>query len=139
MKKSYTVRGQHYEPMSVDAALNYQETGICSWYNESKLFGLIRGKTSLGENVYPWHLIGAHKTLPLPALVKVTNLSNGKSVKVRINDRGPFIAGRMLDVSPRAAKSLGFYEKGLTRVRMDVLWIGDGRNKRSAKRGWIFS
>ena len=137
MTRSYTVRGQSYQPMSVDAALGHQETGICSWYNESKWFGLKRGNTSLGEKVMPWHLTGAHKTLPLPAIVKVTNLENGKSVKLRINDRGPFIAGRHLDITPRAAKKLGFYEKGLTTTRLEVLSVGDGSYKRK-KRGWWF-
>ena len=136
MTRSYTVRGQHYQPMSVDAALDFEETGICSWYNESKFFGIKRGQTSIGQKVMPWHIIGAHKTLPLPCLVKVTNLENGKSVKVRINDRGPFIPNRVLDVSPRAAKKLGFYDKGLTRTKMEVLSVGDGSYKRK-KRGWF--
>jgi rare lipoprotein A len=137
MTRSYTVRGQHYQPMSVDAALHYNATGTCSWYNESSFLGLIRGTTSLGEKVMPWHLTGAHKTLPLPCLVKVTNLENGKSVKVRINDRGPFIPGRILDVTPRAAKKLGFYDKGLTTTRVEVISVGDGSYKRK-KRGWFF-
>lgn len=135
--KSYTVRGESYQPMSVEQALDYEETGVCSWYNESKYFGLKRGTTSLGEKVMPWHLIGAHKTLPLPALIKVTNLENGNSVKIRINDRGPFIPGRLLDVSPRAAKKLGFYDKGLTTVEVKVLSVGDGRYKRK-RRSWFF-
>lgn len=133
--KSYTVRGQTYHPMSVDEALDFEETGTCSWYNESSFFGLKRGTTSLGEKVMPWHLIGAHKTLPLPCLVKVTNLETGKSVKVRINDRGPFIAGRHLDLSPRAAKKIGFYKEGLTTTHLKVLSVGDGSYKRS-RRGW---
>lgn len=137
MTRSYTVRGQHYQPLSVDAALDYDATGTCSWYNESTLFGLIRGNTSLGEKVMPWHLTGAHKTLPLPCLVKVTNVENGKSVKIRINDRGPFIPGRILDVTPRAAKKLGFYDQGLTTTRVEVLSVGDGSYKRK-KRGWFF-
>lgn len=137
-KRSYTVRGETYHPMSVDEALHYEETGVASWYNESSFFGLVRGKTSCGENVMPWHLIGAHKTLPLPCMVKVTNLENGESVKLRINDRGPFITGRLLDVSPRAAKKLGFSEKGLTRVHVKVLSVGDGDYKRSARRKWFF-
>lgn len=135
--KSYTVRGETYHPMSVEQALDYKETGVCSWYNESKFLGLKRGTTSLGEKVMPWHLIGAHKTLPLPALVKVTNVKTGDSVKIRINDRGPFIPGRMLDVSPRAAKKLGFYKQGLTTVEMKVLSVGDGSYKRK-RRGWFF-
>lgn len=135
--RSYTVRGQSYHPMGVDEALDFEETGTCSWYNESKFFGLKRGTTSLGEKVMPWHLIGAHKTLPLPCLVKVTNVENGKSVKIRINDRGPFIPGRVLDVSPRAAKKLGFYGQGLTTTHMEVISVGDGSYKRK-KRRWFF-
>jgi rare lipoprotein A len=137
MTRAYTVRGQTYQPMSVDAALDFEETGTCSWYNESKFFGLKRGNTSLGEKVLPWHLIGAHKTLPLPCLVKVTNLENGKSVKIRINDRGPFIGDRVLDVSPRAAKKLGFRDDGLTTTHMEVISVGDGSYKRK-RRGWFF-
>jgi rare lipoprotein A len=137
MTRAYRVRGQNYQPMSVNAALNFKETGICSWYNESTFFGLNRGTTSLGEKVMPWHLTGAHKTLPLPCLVKVTNLKNGKSVKIRINDRGPFIPNRHLDVTPRAAQILGFYGQGLTTTRIEVLSVGDGSYKRS-NRGGLF-
>ena len=138
MTRSYTVRGQSYQPMSVDEALHFEETGTCSWYNESKWFGLKRGNTSIGEKVMPWHLTGAHKTLPLPCLVKVTNLKNGNSVKLRINDRGPFIAGRHLDVTPRAAKKLGFYQQGLTTTHLEVISVGDGSYKRKKKRSWFF-
>jgi rare lipoprotein A len=137
MTRSYTVRGQHYQPLSVDEALDYDETGGCSWYDESSFFGIKRGTTSLGEKVQPWHLTGAHKTLPLPCLVKVTNLENGKSLKVRINDRGPFIPGRILDVTPRAARKLGFHEQGITQTRVEVISVGDGSYKRK-KRGWFF-
>jgi rare lipoprotein A len=138
MTRSYTVRGQYYQPMGVEGALDFEETGICSWYNESHFFGLMRGTTSLGEKVMPWHLTGAHKTLPLPCLVKVTNLKNGRSVKIRLNDRGPFISNRVLDVTPRAAKKLGFYDHGLTTVRLEVLSVGDGSYKRKKKSGWFF-
>ncbi len=136
--RSYTVRGQTYYPMTVEQALDYDETGTCSWYNESKFFGLVRGNTSLGEKVMPWHLIGAHKTLPLPCLVKVTNVENGKSVKIRINDRGPFIAGRILDVSPRAAAKLGMKDQGLATTRIEVISVGDGSYKRKKKRFGFF-
>lgn len=138
MTRAYSVRGQYYQPMSVDEALDFNETGICSWYNESKFFGLMRGTTSLGEKVMPWHLTGAHKTLPLPCLIKVTNVQNGKSVKIRVNDRGPFIPNRVLDITPRAAKKLGFYEHGLATTRIEVLSVGDGSYKRKKKRGWFF-
>jgi rare lipoprotein A len=137
MTRGYSIRGQQYQPMGVSAALRFEETGTCSWYNESSFFGLKRGTTSLGEKVMPWHLTGAHKTLPLPCLVKVTNLRNGNSVKVRVNDRGPFIPGRVLDVTPRAAKKLGFYRDGLTETHIEVLSVGDGSYKRK-KRGWFF-
>jgi len=134
----YTVRGQHYTPMGVKQALDYRATGIASHYNESKWFGLKRGVTAIGEKMMPWDVSGAHKTLPLPCVVKVTNLENGKSVKMRINDRGPFIPGRLLDVSPRAAKQLGFYDKGLARVHMSVISVGDGRYKRKKRTSWFF-
>lgn len=137
MTRSYTIRGVHYQPMSVDQALSYREEGIASWYDESKFFGIKRGNTSLGEKVMPWHISAAHKTLPLPCVVKVTNLSNGKSLKMRVNDRGPFIPGRIIDVTPRAASRLGFRKKGLTRVRVEIVSVGDGKYKRKKRRGWL--
>lgn len=132
--RSYTVRGRTYHPMEVGQALHHRETGVASWYDESSFLGLKRGNTSLGEKVYPWHLIAAHKTLPLPCVVRVTNLENGRSVKCRVNDRGPFIGDRIIDLSPRAAKKLGFRDQGLTSVEVEVLSVGDGRHKRKIPR-----
>lgn len=129
MTRPYKIRGQSYAPMSVEEALNYSETGIASHYNETSFFGLSSGETSIGESVHPWHLHAAHKTLPLPCDVLVTSLSTGKSVKVRVNDRGPFIKGRLIDLSEEAAEKLGMKNKGLDRVRVDVLSVGDGRWK----------
>ena len=137
MTRSYTIRGQHYQPMSVDQALQYRDEGIASWYNESKFLGLKRGNTSLGEKVMPWHVSAAHKTLPLPCVVKVTNLKNGKKLKMRVNDRGPFIPGRIIDVTPRAASKLGFKDDGLVQVRVEVVSVGDGKYKRKKRRGWF--
>ena len=137
MTRSYTVRGQHYQPLSPDQALQYRQEGIGSWYDESKFFGMKRGNTSLGEKVMAWDISAAHKTLPLPCVVKVTNLSNGKKLKMRVNDRGPFIPGRIIDVTPRAAGNLGFKKQGLTQVRVEVVSVGDGKYKRKAKRGWF--
>jgi rare lipoprotein A len=134
MTRPYTIKGVGYHPMSVQEALGYNEIGIASWYDESSFFGFKRGDSSLGEKVGRFHVSGAHKTLPLPCRVKVTNLANGKSVTMRLNDRGPFIAGRIIDVTPRAASKLGFKEKGLTRVRVECLSVGDGKYKRKAKR-----
>lgn len=137
MTRSYTIRGQHYQPMSVAQAMNYRAEGIASWYNESKFFGLKRGNTSLGEKVMPWHVSAAHKTLPLPCVVKVTNMDNGNKLKMRVNDRGPFIPGRIIDVTPRAASKLGFKEDGLARVRVEVVSVGDGKYRRKVRRGWF--
>ncbi len=138
MDSSYTVRGERYHPMSVEEALEYEEEGTCSWYDESSFLGLKRGNTSLGEKVYPFAVSAAHKTLPLPAKIKVTNLENGNSVKMRVNDRGPFIPGRILDVTPRAAKKLGFKGAGLAEVRVEVISVGDGKYKRRKKRFLFF-
>lgn len=137
MTRPYTIKGVRYHPLGVDEALHYKERGIGSWYDESSFFGLKRGNTSLGEKVYPMAISGAHKTLPLPCRVKVTNLENGKSLKLRLNDRGPFVAGRIIDVTPRAAKKLGFKDDGLTQVEVEVLSVGDGSHKRKANRGWL--
>ena len=134
MTRPYTIKGVRYQPMSIEEALRYEEAGIASWYDESSFFGFKRGDSSLGEKVGRFDVSGAHKTLPLPCRVKVTNLSNGKSVKMRLNDRGPFIAGRIIDVTPRAARKLGFKEKGLTRVRVECLSVGDGRYEKKARR-----
>ena len=134
MQAPYTIKGIRYHPMSVNQALTYDQVGIASWYNESTFFGLRRGNTSLGEKVMPWHIIAAHKTLPLPCRVKVTNLDNGKSLKMRVNDRGPFIPGRIIDLSPRAAGKLGFKKQGLSTCRVQVLSVGDGKYKKKKKR-----
>jgi rare lipoprotein A len=133
----YTVRGQTYHPMSVEQAIHHQEVGTASWFNESKWFGLKRGNTAIGEKVLPWHKIAAHKTLPLPCVVRVTNLENGRSVKCRVNDRGPFIGDRIIDLSPRAAKKIGFYDQGLATVEVEVLSVGDGKYKRKKRRKFL--
>ena len=132
--RPYTIKGIHYQPMSVEEALTFEEEGIASWYNESSFLGLKRGNTSLGEKVMPWHVIAAHKTLPLPARIKVTNLENGKTLKLRVNDRGPFIEGRIVDLSPRGASKLGFKKDGIVHAKIEVLSVGDGKYKRRAKR-----
>jgi rare lipoprotein A len=135
LARSYTVKGVRYHPLSVDQALRYRETGIASWYDESSFLGFKRGNTSLGEKVGRFDVSGAHKTLPLPCRVKVTNLENGKSLKLRLNDRGPFVVGRIIDLTPRAAKKLGFKGKGLTRVRVECLSVGDGKYKKKRSKG----
>ena len=122
--KPYTIRGIHYQPMQARQALGYGDSGICSHYDESGL--IFPGRTSTGEKIWPWTRAAAHKTLPLPCKIRITNLKNGRSTTVRLNDRGPFIAGRMLDVTTPVARELGFVNQGLTTVKIKVLSVGDG-------------
>ena len=123
--RPYVVRGVRYTPMSPGRAPGYVEEGIASHYKEGWLF--LPGPTSLGEKQWPWSRAGAHKLLPLPCRVRVTNLRNGRSTIIRLNDRGPFIVGRTLDVTEPVAKELGFYEAGLAPVRIEVLSVGDAQ------------
>ena len=92
----------------------YDETGVASWYGPD-----FHGKsTANGERYDMDALTAAHRTLPMPTIVRVTNLENGRSIKLRVNDRGPYAHGRILDVSRRAAELLGFQNKGTARVRV---------------------
>lgn len=130
--KPYSVRGIRYEPLAPDQAPGYVEDGVASHYKEG--WFIFPGKTALGEKLWPWSESGAHKTLPLPCTVRVTNLRNGRSTVIRLNDRGPFISGRTLDVTEPVAKKLGFYNAGLAPVRVEVLSVGDGRWKIKKRR-----
>ncbi len=123
--KPYTIRGVKYFPLSPREALGYTETGIASHYQEGNF--LFPSKTAIGEKLYPGTKTSAHKFLPLPCVVRITNLENGRKTVVRVSDRGPFIAGRIIDVTAPVAKKLGFYKKGLARVRIEVLSVGDGK------------
>ncbi|MGC1479930.1 MAG: septal ring lytic transglycosylase RlpA family protein [Chthoniobacterales bacterium] len=125
--KPYTVRGVRYYPMSPKEAIGFRERGIASHYSEGNL--LFPSKTAIGEKLRPGTKTSAHKTLPLPCVVRVTNLENGRKTVVRVSDRGPFIKGRIFDVTAPVAKKLGFYDQGLTRVEIEVLSVGDGRYK----------
>jgi len=124
--KPYTVRGAYYTPMAPQEAVGHVEEGVASHYDESTLV-LFPGKTAIGERQYAWSRSAAHKTLPLPCKIKVTNLRNGRSAVLRVNDRGPFIGERMLDVTTGVAKDLGFHKSGLCPVRIEVLSVGDGK------------
>jgi rare lipoprotein A len=124
----YTVRGKTYYPMSVAAAQKYEEVGLASWYGHETRRKRGGHMTANGEAFNPRGLTAAHKYLPLPTNVRVTNLENGRSVIVRVNDRGPFpcrenprSGDRIIDLSMGAAKRLGFYEKGTTRVRVETI------------------
>lgn len=115
--RPYQINGVWYYP-KVDN--NYDETGIASWYGEP-----FHGrKTAIGEVYDMNEMTAAHKTLQLPSNVRVTNLENGRSVVLRVNDRGPFVNERIIDVSRRAAQLLGFQNQGTAKVRVQI--VGDG-------------
>ena len=129
----YTVKGKRYYPMSVEDAKSYRETGVASWYGYETVRLGKGAMTANGEAFNPNGLTAAHKHLPLPTHVKVTNLDNGRSVIVRVNDRGPFPSDynprsgeRIIDVSAGAAKKLGFHEQGLARVRVEAIQLEKG-------------
>jgi rare lipoprotein A len=106
--------------MSVEQARNYHETGIASWYGYETYRQKGGHMTANGEAFDPNGLNAAHKYLPLPTFVKVTNLENRRSIILRVNDRGPFVEGRIIDLSAGAARKLGFYKKGSARVRVET-------------------
>ncbi|HUK60842.1 MAG TPA: septal ring lytic transglycosylase RlpA family protein [Stellaceae bacterium] len=95
----------------------YIEVGMASWYGP----GFAKKRTADGERFEPNALTAAHRLLPLNSFARVTNLENGKSVVVRINDRGPYAPGRILDLSSRAARELGMKKDGVARVRIEEM------------------
>ena len=115
--ESYLVDGVTYKVKPV--RLGFKETGIASWYGR-KFHGRL---TSSGELFDMFQFTAAHKTMPIPAWVHVTNLENNKSLVVRVNDRRSFYRGRVLDLSWAAAKRLGFSENGTVEVSYEVLAV----------------
>jgi rare lipoprotein A len=114
-EKPYQIRGIWYYPK---ADPDYDERGIGSWYGEQ----FHNRRTANGE-IFDMDLpSAAHKTLPLPSIVEVTNLDNGRTMKVRVNDRGPFVGDRIIDLSKAAAEQLGYGRAGVARVR--VRYVG---------------
>ncbi|MFZ0266960.1 septal ring lytic transglycosylase RlpA family protein, partial [Caulobacter sp.] len=117
-EKPYQIRGIWYYPK---ADPNYDERGVGSWYGEQ----FHNRRTANGE-IFDMDLpSAAHKTLPLPSIVEVTNLDNGRKMQVRVNDRGPFVGDRIIDLSKAAADQLGYGRAGVARVR--VRYIGPAR------------
>ena len=113
--KAYTVLGQQYRVLSNEAG--FAEEGLASYYGNK-----FHGRRTSSQEVYDMYAFtAAHKTLPLPSFARVTNLDNGKSIVVRVNDRGPFHKGRVVDLSYAAAVKLGYREKGVARVRVEAL------------------
>jgi rare lipoprotein A len=117
----YVVKGKRYVPMTVKQATSYREKGIASWYGYETYRQPGGRMTANGEAFNPKGLSAAHKHLPLPVFVRVTNLSNRRSIIVRVNDRGPFIDGRIIDLSAGAAKKLGFYKQGTAQVLVETV------------------
>lgn len=118
-KNPYTVLGKTYHLIKDETS--YKERGYASWYGK-KFNGY---HTSNGELYDMYAMTGAHKTLPIPSYVRVTNLDNGKSVVVRINDRGPFHQGRIIDLSYAAAQRIGIHKTGTGRVEVEIALPGD--------------
>jgi rare lipoprotein A len=110
----YQIKGKWYHPKE---DFEYSEAGIASWYG-----AYFHGRRTANGEIYDMNaLTAAHKTLPMPSIVRVTNLENGRSLKLRVNDRGPFVDGRIIDVSRRASQLLGFHQQGTARVKVDIL------------------
>ena len=111
----YVINGTTYYP--IDSAENFTEEGVASWYGP----GFNGKKTANGEIYDQTAMTAAHRTLPIPTLVKVENLENGKQIVVRVNDRGPFSKGRVIDLSEAGAARIGMLKKGTARVKLTVL------------------
>jgi len=114
---SYVVLGKRYRVMTLAQAEGYTATGMASWYG-TKFHG---GRTSSGETYNMYSMTAAHKTLPLPSYVQITNLDNGRSTVVRINDRGPFHDDRIIDLSYAAANRLGVLSAGTAKVEVRLV------------------
>lgn len=113
--RPYTVAGKTYHPLKT--ANGYDVVGVASWYGHD-----FDGKLTASGDVYDMYgMTAAHKTLPLGTIVRVTNLANGRSVKLLVNDRGPFVDGRVIDLSLGAAKALGSEDTGLAKVRITAV------------------
>lgn len=112
--KPYIVADREYAP---EENARYSKEGLASWYGED-----FHGRLTANGEVFDMQAISAaHPTLPLPSYVRVTNLSNKRSIVVRVNDRGPFVRNRVIDLSSKAARLLGFGNRGIVRVRVDYV------------------
>jgi len=125
-QRPYQINGVWYYP--IPSAKGYVERGIASWYGDD-----FHGKPTSSGEIYNMHaMTAAHKILPLGTHVKVTNLMNGKSVIVRINDRGPFIAGRVIDLAYTPARALGIVEPGTAPVVVEAVQVAQSHAERGA-------
>ena len=131
--RPYKVLGKHYIPIATGQG--FEEQGSASWYGQ-KFHG---HKTANGEIFDMFALTAAHKTLPLPSYIKVSNLDNGKTAIVRVNDRGPFHGNRVLDLSYGAAKKLGYHKYGVANVKVEVIHIAKNGEIRLGKNIDLFN
>lgn len=122
-RSPYVVNGKKYVPMSIQQAQQYRETGLASWYGYETLRQKGGHMTANGEAFQPKKLSAAHKYLPLPTHVRVTNLENHRTIIVRVNDRGPFVKNRIIDLSAGAARKLGFYKEGTAKVLVESVQL----------------
>lgn len=130
-QRAYQIDGRWYQP--VDSSNGYEEEGIASWYGRD-----FHGKkTSNGETYDMYAMTAAHKTLPIGTYVKVKRLDNGKEIIVRINDRGPFVKGRIIDLSYKAASKIGIADSGTAKVEITALGdtVGDKLVTRDYQKG----
>ncbi len=125
--KPYTVMGKKYHPTVVK--LHDTFTGIASWYGDD----FHNKQTSNGEYYNMYDSTAAHKTLPINTIVKVTNLSNNLTTTVRINDRGPFVGNRIIDLSYKAAKDIEMIKHGTALVKLEIMHFDDTANKYAHK------
>ncbi len=126
--KAYTVRGKRYVPFA--SISEFSETGQASWYGP----GFHGRLTANGERYDQHELTAAHKELPLNSVIRVTRVSTGKSIVVRVNDRGPFHGNRVLDLSYGAAKQLGIVQKGSDKVKIELISSNSGSSKKAKQR-----
>ncbi len=122
-RSPYVINGRRYVPFSMEKAAEYHEKGLASWYGNETFKKKGGHMTANGEAFNPDGLNAAHKYLPLPSYVRVTNLENGRKIIVRVNDRGPFVGGRIIDLSAGAARKLGYFRKGTARVLVEVVQV----------------
>jgi len=125
--KPYKIAGVWYYPAE---DWDYVETGVASWYGPN-----FHGRRTANGEIFDMNLVSAaHRTLPMPSYVMVTNLDNGRTMEVRVNDRGPYAHGRIIDLSKRAAELLGFKKRGTARVRVELIREKSMRVARNAGR-----
>jgi rare lipoprotein A len=123
--RPYSVRGKKYHPLP--SADGYRERGLASWYGSES-----GNQTAMGVRFDPQGLSAAHRTLPLPTRLRVTNLKNGRQVEVVVNDRGPFVLDRLIDLSHGAARALGI--RGTAIVQLEALPVRVGGTAMSSRK-----